>query len=163
MRHHTTFTADVTYDHEDKIANKYFTADLEIMYHPKVWTRRCLSAICFKLKKQMSANEFKKYVEEHHFDHYVYDKNGFGCRTWTTRVATQLKSDEFIEGEIGQLIATEKTRLLAYKKEVTKKVRGKAKRQRVQKKQVSIYEVPDESGRFFTYNSETKKATIIEP
>jgi hypothetical protein len=157
-RLHHTFTADVTYDHNDKIHNKYFTADVEITYHAKIWTSICLSAHCLRLQNPITVNQFRTYIKDtHHFDHYLYDTYGFGCRTWTTKVGLQLKADGYIHENVEDLIKEEVTQLLSHKKTMMKKVSGTRR-----KTEVSRLEVPNEVARFFTYNTETQSATITE-
>jgi hypothetical protein len=156
-RQHITFTADVTYDHTDKIQDKYFTADVEVTYHAKIWTSICLSAHCLRLQKPMTVNQFVTYIKDtHHFDHYLYDTYGFGCRTWTTKVGLQLKTDEFLHENVEDLIKTEIEELLSHKKIKMKKFGGQRHRT-----EVSRLEIPNETAKFFTYNHDSQEATII--
>ena len=102
-------------------------------------------------------NEFVQYCNTHNFYRYLYDTNGFGCRTWITKVALQLKLDGYMDGDIVELIHTEADELRSEKKSKRRKIRGKYKTVQAQ-----IYEVPDEASKFFTYDNGTKMATVID-
>jgi hypothetical protein len=157
LHNHVTFYADVTYDHSARLYNKYHTADVEVTYHPRIWTSLCLAAICIPLQTPMSANDFVNYINHHNFFYYLYDKYGFGCRTWTTRVASQLCTDGHIQGDIHTLINNEADHLLGFRR-----MKNKKQKKHFVKVEVQIYEVPDETAKFFTYAHDEQLATIID-
>jgi hypothetical protein len=156
------FTADVV---SRQLANRhqtYYASDIEILCKSRTWLNHTVLAYCFQVPNDIhkTINDYKNFFVQNNLQMYYYDQNGFGCRTWVTKAARTLQERHEIlpDSDVVGKITSEVTRLRGITTNVTvEDDEGEYT------ETTNVYEVPEEGGRFYTYERKTKKATTIPP